>query len=118
MGGLDKELSDLRRRYSREYRERRRLFNLVQELRGNIRVFCRCRPATGAELSGEEGTICVSFPSEQGVELAGEKRRRKAWEFDQVFDMGSTQEQIYAEVAPLVVSVLDGYNACIFAYGQ
>ena len=25
---------------------------------------------------------------------------------------------MYAEVSPLVVSVLDGYNACIFAYGQ
>lgn len=25
---------------------------------------------------------------------------------------------MYAEVSPIVVSVLDGYNACIFAYGQ
>ena len=28
------------------------------------------------------------------------------------------QEEVFAEVAPLVHSVLDGYNACILAYGQ
>ena len=26
--------------------------------------------------------------------------------------------QVFEETAPLVVSVLDGYNICIFAYGQ
>lgn len=25
---------------------------------------------------------------------------------------------VYADASPLVVSVLDGYNVCIFAYGQ
>jgi Microtubule binding len=34
--------SQVRRDYARELRERKRLFNMVQELRGNIRVFCRC----------------------------------------------------------------------------
>lgn len=28
------------------------------------------------------------------------------------------QETVFAEVRPLVHSCLDGYNACIFAYGQ
>lgn len=32
--------------------------------------------------------------------------------------MEATQEQVYGQVSPLVVSVMDGYNACIFAYGQ
>lgn len=36
----------------------------------------------------------------------------------QVFGLEAQQETVYAEVSPLVVSVLDGYNACIFAYGQ
>ena len=36
--------ASLRENYRREFEERRRLFNLVQELRGNIRVFCRARP--------------------------------------------------------------------------
>ena len=28
------------------------------------------------------------------------------------------QETVYAEVRPLVTGVLDGFNACVFAYGQ
>lgn len=35
-----------------------------------------------------------------------------------VFGFEAQQETVYAEVSPLVISVLDGYNACIFAYGQ
>ena len=31
---------------------------------------------------------------------------------------GTTQEQVFAQVEPLIESVLDGYNVCIFAYGQ
>lgn len=35
-----------------------------------------------------------------------------------MFGPDANQEAVYAEVSPLVISVLDGYNACIFAYGQ
>ena len=35
-----------------------------------------------------------------------------------VFGLEAKQETVYAEVSPLVISVMDGYNACIFAYGQ
>jgi hypothetical protein len=39
--------------------------------------------------------------------------------FDQVFDMETTQIQVYeSRVAPLIGSCLDGYNATILAYGQ
>jgi len=42
----------------------------------------------------------------------------KEYEFDHVFKPDNTQEQVYAEVAHVVQSVVDGYNCCIFAYGQ
>lgn len=39
--------------------------------------------------------------------------------FDYVFDIPSTQEFVYAQSAqPAVISVLEGYNSTIFAYGQ
>jgi hypothetical protein len=38
-------------RYVSEAKERRRLHNVVAELKGNIRVFCRIRPASRDELS-------------------------------------------------------------------
>ena len=37
------------------------------------------------------------------------------YEYDRVFSPGSAQEQVFEAVQPLCVSVLDGYNACIFA---
>ncbi|CAM9840016.1 unnamed protein product, partial [Ectocarpus fasciculatus] len=115
LDGVNGLVADMRKQYAREYRERRRLFNVVQELRGNIRVLCRCRPRTAHD---KGGGVCVSFPGDGGIELVNERGKRKAWKFDQVFGLEARQETVYAEVSPLVVSVLDGYNACIFAYGQ
>ena len=43
----------------------------------------------------------------------------KIYTFDSVYDGGSTQEEIYADIFhPLVDSVLEGFNGTIFAYGQ
>jgi kinesin family protein C1 len=44
--------------------------------------------------------------------------KRHQFGFDKVFDGASTQDQVFAEVSPLVQSALDGYSLCIFAYGQ
>ena len=43
---------------------------------------------------------------------------RTRYEYDRVFPQTSTQEEVFEAVQPLCVSVLDGYNVCIFAYGQ
>lgn len=102
--------------YKREVKERKRLFNLVQELKGNIRVLCRVRPISKSEIANGSKMICKFTPEE--ITLAGEKGKMKSWEFDRVFDMHSTQDQVFNEVKPLVTSILDGYSVCIFAYGQ
>lgn len=102
--------------YKREVKERKRLFNLVQELKGNIRVLCRVRPISKSEISSGSKMICKFTPEE--ITLAGEKGKTKSWDFDRVFDMNSTQDQVFNEVKPLVTSILDGYSVCIFAYGQ
>ena len=63
-------VEDLQRNYMRELKERKRLFNVVQELKGNIRVFCRCRPPTGRELdetqANSEGGVCVTMKGGDG----------------------------------------------------
>jgi kinesin family protein C2/C3 len=96
--------------------ERKRLHNLVQELRGNIRVFCRVRPLSRKNVA-DGARASVGFPSDTEISLdvAG---KMSAFQFDRVFDPDSTQAEVFEHTQPLVVSVLDGYNVCIFAYGQ
>lgn len=44
--------------------------------------------------------------------------REHRFVFDRLFDDSSTQEQVYSNTTrPLLDSVLDGYNATVFAYG-
>ncbi|XP_061953051.1 kinesin-like protein KIN-14K [Populus nigra] len=100
--------------------ENRRMFNELQELKGNIRVYCRIRPFlpgygekhTTVEYIGEHGELAVVNPSKQG------KDRRRNFKFNKVFGPDSTQAEVYSDTQPLIRSVLDGYSVCIFAYGQ
>ena len=111
--------------------ERRRLFNELLRIKGNIRVFCRVRPLNAQE----DGVSCVEFPNDdmanKSVALitedkqqstqgsAGRQAHRKEFEFDRVFDERCSQVQVFEEsVQPLVQSALDGFNVCVFAYGQ
>ncbi|KAL9684660.1 hypothetical protein QQ045_022101 [Rhodiola kirilowii] len=100
--------------------ENRKLYNEVQDLKGNIRVYCRIRPflpgqsqkQTTIEFIGENGEIVITNPLKQG------KDSRRLFKFNKVFAPTSTQDEVYFDTQPLIRSVLDGYNVCIFAYGQ
>jgi kinesin family protein C2/C3 len=107
-------LAGVVQKYERECKERKRLFNLVQELRGNIRVLCRVRPV----LAFEQNEVAVKFPEEGTVEVRNPKGRDQRWEFDHVFPVDANNAKVFEQVSDLCTSVLDGYNVCIFAYGQ
>jgi len=111
-----KAFQGLADKYKREYHERKKLFNLVQELRGNIRVFCRIRPMNQNEKQQEKVQI-ITYPEQDENELYITKKdgRHSKYEFDVVFKPGSTNTDVFQGVSDLCMSVLDGYNVCIFA---
>ncbi|KAG8092880.1 hypothetical protein GUJ93_ZPchr0012g21949 [Zizania palustris] len=116
---LEREFKDLKEKFSEETKERKDLYNKLIELKGNIRVFCRCRPLNGEEI--EEGaSMAVDFESAKGGELIvrGHVSSKKVFRFDSVFSPEEDQEKVFEKTAPFATSVLDGYNVCIFAYGQ
>ncbi|KAJ1680011.1 kinesin-like nuclear fusion protein [Spiromyces aspiralis] len=124
----DKEIASLRLQLHKEEMVRRSLHNTIQELKGNIRVFCRIRPLLADELADKD-KLPIKLPEcddENEVELwqqsesATGKMSSKVYpfKFDQVFGPDSTQDEVFDEVSQLIQSALDGYPVCIFAYGQ
>ncbi|XP_055825026.1 kinesin-like protein KIN-14P [Solanum dulcamara] len=120
LGAKVRALGHAAANYSAILAENRKLHNEVQELKGNIRVYCRIRPflrgqrekQSVVEYIGENGELIVVNPSKQG------KEGRKSFKFNKVYSPAATQAEVYSDIQPLIQSVLDGYNVCIFAYGQ
>ncbi|KAJ1262775.1 hypothetical protein BS78_09G135800 [Paspalum vaginatum] len=109
----------LKKKYTEECAERRRLYNELIELRGNIRVFCRCRPLSSDEITRGCLSIVEIDPSkETELQFVPTEKERKAFKFDYVFGPEEDQEAVFSETVPVVRSVMDGFNVCIFAYGQ
>ena len=97
---------------------RRKLFNELQELKGNIRVYCRARPIIQFEKDlGQTDIVVAGIEGEMSL-VDPEGGPKKSFEFDRFFKPGTSQEDVYKETNPLVQSVCDGYNVCVFAYGQ
>ncbi|XP_027353198.1 kinesin-like protein KIN-14S [Abrus precatorius] len=116
---LGAEYEVLKRKYLEESFERRRLYNEVIELKGNIRVFCRCRPLNQNEIANGSAVSVVNFESSPDeLQVISSDSSKKQFKFDYVFRPEDNQEAVFTQTKPIVTSVLDGYNVCIFAYGQ
>uniref|UniRef100_A0A1A9UWC7 Kinesin motor domain-containing protein n=1 Tax=Glossina austeni TaxID=7395 RepID=A0A1A9UWC7_GLOAU len=104
----------------------------------NIKVVVRVRPCNRRELELNsrsvikviDTTTLLFDPDEeddefffQGVkqkfrDVTKRVHKKMSMEFDRVFDANTANKEIFEEcVAPLVDSVLNGYNCSIFAYG-
>ena len=82
----------------------------------NIQVMVRVRPLNNKE-SAEES--CVAVQPELNQIILDAKPEQKLFTFDWVGGESTTQEQIFDVVGkPMVQTCLEGYNCCIFAYGQ
>jgi hypothetical protein len=59
----------------------------------------------------EDGVITINTPSRHG-------KGQRSFSFNKVFGPFASQAEVFADMHPLIRSVLDGYNVCIFAYCQ
>ncbi|XP_024394330.1 kinesin-like protein KIN-14C isoform X2 [Physcomitrium patens] len=121
---LEEQLQSMARAasgYHKVLAENRMLYNEVQDLKGNIRVYCRVRPflteeagrLTTLDYIGENGQLMLVNPLKPGA-----KDSRKSFTFNKCFAPNASQEEVFLDTQPLIRSVLDGFNVCIFAYGQ
>jgi len=121
---------------------RRALHNRVLQLTGNMIVYVRVRPPTfPSDISVDTTpfTYCsiqdrdISFGAadedltkhalvitEPFKDRGGLTPRQKKYKFcfDHVFTHEHKQDNVWRAVEPIVQSAIDGYNVCLFAYGQ
>ncbi|KAJ7527812.1 hypothetical protein O6H91_16G072400 [Diphasiastrum complanatum] len=113
--GLEGDLVVSKAAHALSTLNRKLALNKYLDLKGNIRVFCRVRPLLQNEQRARLGPKVTPETDEVKVETSGKLR---SYKFDRVFLPVCLQDEIFAEVEPIIRSALDGYNVCIFAYGQ
>ncbi|XP_042336713.1 kinesin-like protein KIFC3 isoform X3 [Sceloporus undulatus] len=110
---------ELLRKYRRELQLRKKCHNELVRLKGNIRVFGRVRPISKEDGEGPEAANAVTFdPDDDAILHLMHRGKLISFELDKVFPPEATQEDVFREVQALITSCIDGYNVCIFAYGQ
>jgi kinesin family protein C2/C3 len=115
---IAKEVRALAQKMSAQKSFNAELLTRILKLQGNIQVCCRIRPMTANEK--QQGLHEVVQPLSE-TEVGCFDERTKSWKsyaFDKVWGAESKQMDVFQDVEPLALSVIDGYNACIFAYGQ
>ncbi|KAI5924439.1 P-loop containing nucleoside triphosphate hydrolase protein [Camillea tinctor] len=130
---IAQETNSLKLKLVKEEERRHKLFEQVQELKGNIRVMCRIKPPSDREKDAlikfnprvseldEEKIDGLTIPTERedfrmpGKMIPG---KPKDFNFERVFDDRCTNGDVFDEISQLVQSVMDGKKVCIFCYGQ
>ncbi|CAG9833821.1 unnamed protein product [Diabrotica balteata] len=123
---LKTTIEKLKKDYMLNETLKRQLQNTIQDLKGNIRVFCRVRPPIN-EAENKKAKCSINYVNESTIEIQPTQHSgttpkstdtKLEFTFDQVFQESATQEEFFVELSQLVQSAIDGYNVCVFAYGQ
>ncbi|KAJ8720482.1 hypothetical protein PYW08_005947 [Mythimna loreyi] len=84
-----------------------------------VKVVVRCRPLSDREKNEGFEEVVKVWPERGAVQVYNPKGQDKMFTYDAAYDASADTQTMYDEmVRPLVASVLDGFNGCVFAYGQ
>ena len=142
VAGAEEQVNAIKGRALAAEKARTKIHDELMEVRGNIRVFCRMRPAAASAAAFDEDAAEFLFPDDcvdeideisdmahcgrnmvliqkskdsQGKTLTKENE----FAFDGILGPACDQETAFnCAPAAMIQSALDGKNACIFAYGQ
>lgn len=91
------------------------LHSQIQELKGNLRIFCRVKP-----LNDPINSIILipDMKNPHILELKNPTNAKSSYYFDHIFDCNSLQQEVFKEILPFVQSAIDGEQVSILAYGQ
>lgn len=115
---LEEEVKTLSKKSEMQREHNAQLLTKILRLQGNIQVCCRVRPMKRTEIA--DG-LKVGVEALSETEVGCFDTRTQTWKsyaFDKVWGPNDGQTKVYQDVEPLALSVIDGYNSCIFAYGQ
>jgi len=92
-------------------RQRRRVHNMIEDLKGQNRVVCRVRPLNEKEVNKGEASA-ITLVDDMTLEVP-----KGTFSFDGIYAPG-TQEEVFNDCRDLVQSAVDGHNVTIFTYGH
>ena len=85
--------------YLFEITQRRHYFNRIQELKGNIRVYCRVRPMKKKEDALPINHGIITFPSEGSMVVSNPaKNASHEFEFEKIFNPKSRQQVTHNKI--------------------
>ena len=85
----------------------------------NVRVVVRVRPISNKEEQLGMKEAVTTNVADNSITVRTDDQQFKTFSFDQIYNKQFSQKSIYIQsIHPLVESVLSGYNATAFAYGQ
>eukprot|EP00998_Keelungia_sp_KM082_P011366 NODE_761_length_1654_cov_96.400786_g751_i0.p1 GENE.NODE_761_length_1654_cov_96.400786_g751_i0~~NODE_761_length_1654_cov_96.400786_g751_i0.p1 ORF type:complete len:530 (+),score=142.02 NODE_761_length_1654_cov_96.400786_g751_i0:213-1592(+) len=112
VAAAQRQEEELQRLLRKSQDDRRCLHNQLQELKGNIRVYCRVRPSL------DSSPTALEPDSIEKTSVVLHAPQPTQFNFDRVFNHNDSNAAVFNEVGQLVQSALDGYRVCVFAYGQ
>ncbi|KAL7629021.1 kinesin-like nuclear fusion protein [Parahypoxylon ruwenzoriense] len=121
----------LREEIKAEQQRSRVLFDKLQEMKGNIRVMARIRPASADTPTDdladfgprEKGFFTdkwgkISIPVERTTAKGTLSVQTRSFEFERIFGPEESNDDVFNEISDLVELALRGESVGIFAYGQ
>lgn len=111
------QLIEIEALYKEEQVLRKRYYNMIEDMKGKIRVYCRLRPLNEKEMSKKDRNV-VSSVDEFTVAHPWKDDKSKQHVYDRVFEASASQDDVFEDTKYLIQSAVDGYNVCVFAYGQ